>query len=219
MLHTSQSELSWNSAREHLRDSVGDDAYKHWFSRVLLESVAYNTAHISVPTLFLKRWICAHYIKHITECMRSEYPEVENVSITVRTHTRTVNDPVPGNQELMPENTIIDDKDCGVDVETTTQSPQHLGKVQEIQRFVADCYGISHADMLSHKRPASVILPRQVAMYLAKSLTSLSLPAIGRRFKRDHTTVLYAVRKVEKRLKRDAKLAAYVEDITRQLSA
>lgn len=69
--------------------------------------------------------------------------------------------------------------------------------VENIQKTVADFYKIKIADMYSKKRPASIAKPRQIAMYLAKELTQKSLPEIGQLFGgRDHTTVLYAVRKI-----------------------
>jgi hypothetical protein len=71
-------------------------------------------------------------------------------------------------------------------------------KVEDIQRAVCRRYGVSRADMLSARRTATIVLPRQIAMYLAKTITLRSLPEIGRRFGgRDHTTVLHAVRKIE----------------------
>lgn len=69
--------------------------------------------------------------------------------------------------------------------------------VENIQKTVADFYKIKVADMYSKKRPASIAVPRQIAMYLAKELTQKSLPEIGELFGgRDHTTVLHAVRKI-----------------------
>ncbi|HEY7803581.1 MAG TPA: chromosomal replication initiator protein DnaA, partial [Orrella sp.] len=69
--------------------------------------------------------------------------------------------------------------------------------VENIQKTVADFYKIKVADMYSKRRPASIAVPRQVAMYLAKDLTHKSLPDIGDLFGgRDHTTVLHAVRKI-----------------------
>jgi chromosomal replication initiator protein len=71
-------------------------------------------------------------------------------------------------------------------------------RIEDIQRVVARQYNVSRADLLSSRRTANVVRPRQVAMYLAKILTLRSLPEIGRRFGgRDHTTVLHAVRKIE----------------------
>ena len=71
-------------------------------------------------------------------------------------------------------------------------------KIEDIQKLVASHYSVSRADILSSRRTASVVKPRQVAMFLAKMLTLRSLPEIGRRFGgRDHTTVLHAVRKIE----------------------
>ena len=66
-----------------------------------------------------------------------------------------------------------------------------------IQKTVAEYYKIKPADMYSKRRQAKIALPRQIAMYLAKELTQKSLPEIGDAFGgKDHTTVLYAVRKI-----------------------
>jgi len=72
-------------------------------------------------------------------------------------------------------------------------------RIEDIQKRVASHYNVSRADLLSSRRTAAVVMPRQVAMFLAKSLTLRSLPEIGRRFGgRDHTTVLHAVRKIDR---------------------
>ena len=73
-------------------------------------------------------------------------------------------------------------------------------------------YNVSRADLLSSRRTANVVRPRQIAMYLAKTLTLRSLPEIGRRFGgRDHTTVLHAVRKIENLVGNDNVLAEEIE--------
>ena len=63
------------------------------------------------------------------------------------------------------------------------QEPRRV-KIEDIQRIVARQYNVSRADLLSSRRTANVVRPRQVAMYLAKTLTLRSLPEIGRRFRR-----------------------------------
>ena len=97
------------------------------------------------------------------------------------------------------------------------QEPKRV-KIEDIQRIVARQYNVSRADLLSSRRTANVVRPRQVAMYLAKTLTLRSLPEIGRRFGgRDHTTVLHAVRKIENLVGNDAMLADEIEVLKRQL--
>ena len=97
------------------------------------------------------------------------------------------------------------------------QEPKRV-KIEDIQRIVARQYNVSRADLLSSRRTANVVRPRQVAMYLAKTLTLRSLPEIGRRFGgRDHTTVLHAVRKIEGLVGNDAMLADEIEVLKRQL--
>ncbi len=97
------------------------------------------------------------------------------------------------------------------------QEPKRV-KIEDIQRVVARQYNVSRADLLSSRRTANVVRPRQVAMYLAKTLTLRSLPEIGRRFGgRDHTTVLHAVRKIEGLVGADTMLADEIEVLKRQL--
>lgn len=91
-------------------------------------------------------------------------------------------------------------------------------KIEDIQKLVASRYNVSRSDILSERRTAAVVKPRQIAMYLAKILTLRSLPEIGRRFGgRDHTTVLHAVRKIEKALHEDTALSDEVELLKRML--
>jgi chromosomal replication initiator protein len=77
---------------------------------------------------------------------------------------------------------------------------------------------VTRADLLSSRRTAVVVKPRQIAMYLAKTLTLRSLPEIGRRFGgRDHTTVLHAVRKIESLSHADRALNDELELLKRML--
>ena len=90
--------------------------------------------------------------------------------------------------------------------------------IDEIQKSVAAHFNIRISDMHSPRRARSVARPRQVAMYLAKQLTTRSLPEIGRKFGgRDHTTVMHAVRKVEELREHDSGFAEDVELLRRML--
>jgi chromosomal replication initiator protein len=92
--------------------------------------------------------------------------------------------------------------------------------IEEIQRRVAEHYNIRLTDMSSPRRARAVARPRQVAMYLAKQLTSRSLPEIGRKFgNRDHTTVMHAVSRVTELMERDVAFAEDVELLRRMLES
>ena len=91
--------------------------------------------------------------------------------------------------------------------------------IDEIQKKVAEHFNISVKEMQSSRRARTVARPRQIAMYLAKQLTSRSLPEIGRKFDRDHTTVMHAVRKVEELIVEDVSLAENVDALRRALEA
>ena len=96
--------------------------------------------------------------------------------------------------------------------------PDDLKKVriEDIQKVVASHYNVPRTEMLSNRRTRSVVLPRQIAMYLSKTMTPRSLPEIGRRFGgKDHTTVLHAVRKIETMIGNDSQIAKEIELLRR----
>lgn len=76
-----------------------------------------------------------------------------------------------------------------------------------VMHVVCEFFNISKLDLLASRRKACDVRPRQIAMYLAKTLTLASLPRIGNIMNRDHTTVLHAVAKMEKQIQHDAELA------------
>lgn len=91
--------------------------------------------------------------------------------------------------------------------------------VEDIQKKVAAYYDMKVSDMSSPRRLKQVTIPRQVAMYLCKQLTPMSLPDIGRKFGgRDHTTVLHSVRKVSEMMETDHKLASDINYLTNMIS-
>jgi chromosomal replication initiator protein len=89
-------------------------------------------------------------------------------------------------------------------------------KIDDILKVVGRHYNVSKTDLLSPRRARSVVVPRQIGMYLAKKLTARSLPEIGRRFGgRDHSTVLHAVRKIDEVMRSDEKLAKDLAQLIR----
>jgi len=89
---------------------------------------------------------------------------------------------------------------------------------EDIQWAVADYFGVTHMDMLSDRRPSEVVIPRHVAMWLVRRLTTLSLPVIARAFRRgDHTTVMHACSKIEHMLLSDHDLRADIDALIFQL--
>ena len=92
--------------------------------------------------------------------------------------------------------------------------------IEEIIRKVADHYNLRMTDLISARRSRVIARPRQVAMFLSKTLTTKSLPEIGRRFGgRDHTTVIHAVKKIEELKQIDNQIAEEVEILRRMLEA
>jgi chromosomal replication initiator protein len=92
--------------------------------------------------------------------------------------------------------------------------------IEDIQKKVAAHYAIKVSDMHSARRSVAIARPRQVAMYLAKKLTTKSLPEIGRKFGgKDHTTVMHAVKRIDELAKGDKEFADDVELLMRMLQS
>ena len=100
------------------------------------------------------------------------------------------------------------------------RSSERKVSIEDIKRKVCDHYNLRLSDITSARRARAVARPRQVAMYLSKTLTAKSLPEIGRGFGgRDHTTVIHAVKKIEELRAADSHLAEDIELLLRMLEA
>src|SRR5690625_2635392 len=90
--------------------------------------------------------------------------------------------------------------------------------IKVVQKFISEKYNVTIDEMLSRKRTKSIAYPRQVAMYITRELTDMSLPKIGQEFGgRDHTTVIHAHKKITESIKQDpgvqAEINSYLEDL------
>lgn len=98
------------------------------------------------------------------------------------------------------------------------ESTKTLG-LEQIQRIVADHYDIRLADMTSKRRPRNIAFPRQVAMYLCRTMTEHSSPAIAESFNRNHATILHATAAVENKMASDLQFRHTIGKIKRKLYA
>ncbi len=100
------------------------------------------------------------------------------------------------------------------------RSNEYIITIEQIQKKVANRYNIKVSEMSSSRRVRSIARPRQIAMYLAKTLTSKSLADIGSNFgKKDHTTVMHAVKKVNDLMKKDSDFREEINLLTRILQS
>lgn len=91
--------------------------------------------------------------------------------------------------------------------------------VEEILKKVSSHFNIKISDMKSAKRLKAVVLPRQIAMYLSRQLTSSSYPEIGERFGgKDHSTIIHAIRKIEKLMEDDFQIRSTIESLKNELT-
>jgi chromosomal replication initiator protein len=88
---------------------------------------------------------------------------------------------------------------------------------EEIQKTVSKYYNIKLSDLKGKKKSSSIVLPRQIAMYLTRQLTTLSLPEVGQQFSgKDHSTVIYSVKKIEGLIKKDKKIKNDIDQLLKK---
>jgi chromosomal replication initiator protein len=86
--------------------------------------------------------------------------------------------------------------------------------IEAIQLAVAELFGMSVAELKESNSTRAVVIPRQIAMYLAKQLTEASLPEIGREFSgKHHTTVMHSIAKIDEQRRTDAALNKAIEKL------
>lgn len=153
------------------------------------------------PKLAITEEVLAYLARNLTTSVR----ELEGALIKINAHVDISHQAVT--IDLVRD--LLQDMLRGASRRTT---------MREIQTVTADHYGLKRSDLLSRRRVQKIVRPRQVAMYICKLITTKSLPEIARAFDgRDHTTVMYAVRKIEALRKEDAEIDADIALLLRKL--
>ncbi len=114
-------------------------------------------------------------------------------------------------------NTPVDLKMAEAALKDIVDSQERQVTIELIQQVVADFYGITVENLMSPRRTADITYPRQIAMYLGREMTDLSLKAIGQAFNRDYSTVISACNKIEDDLRFDAKIALVLKDLKKRI--
>lgn len=132
-----------------------------------------------------------------------------------RAETETANaDPVIDEARPEPVKTATEDRDWLI---VTLRAPS---TIKDVQRIVAKRYGFTRTDLLSERRTVPLAKARQIAMFVAKSVTTKSLPEIGRHFGgRDHTTILHGIRKIAGMVEADERFRAEIDGLKAHFEA
>jgi chromosomal replication initiator protein len=141
----------------------------------------------------------------LAKSIRSNIRRLEGALIRVTSYASLINRPI----------TLADAENLLRD--TIDQEKQEALTFEQIMKTVADHYDLRIVDMTSKRRQAAITMPRQVAMYLCRSLTSSSLPEIGGAFGKTHATIIHACRHVEKKMETDSNLRQDVSHLMRSL--
>ncbi|MBI5692293.1 MAG: chromosomal replication initiator protein DnaA, partial [Verrucomicrobia bacterium] len=147
--------------------------------------------------------ILSFIAQHITKNIR----RLEGALLKVSSYSALTNKPI----DLPTVERLLHD--------VLMEQAQNVLTIETIQKRVADHYQIRHSDMTSKRRPNNIAIPRQIAMYLARTLTKHSLQEIGDAFGgRDHGTVIHACKAVDNMMEQDSSTRGSVEFLKAQLS-
>jgi chromosomal replication initiator protein len=147
--------------------------------------------------------ILSFIAQHITKNIR----RLEGALLKVSSYSALTNKPI----DLATAERLLHD--------VLMEQAQNILTIETIQKRVADHFQIRHSDMTSKRRPNNIAIPRQIAMYLARTLTKHSLQEIGDAFGgRDHGTVIHACKAVDNMCEQDATTRSSVEFLKAQLS-
>lgn len=155
----------------------------------------------------LKRDVPRDVLDFLAQKITSNIRELEGALIRVIAHAELNNRPIT------VEGVQIQLKDI-------LRANGRRASIEDIQRRVAEYYGIRLPDMQSPRKARAVARPRQIAMYLSKVMTEHSLPDIGRKFGgRDHTTIIHGIRKIETLMAEDPSLKEDIEALKRSIGS
>ena len=166
---------------------------------------------IDVPDLELKKNIIKNRINHIQNQFKESINISEDVMNFIASEAKTnIRELIGVLNRVIAYSRIhkrvLNVNDCK-NILKDVFNQVKVVTVDKIQNTVSNFFNISLTDMLSQRRSRPLARPRQIAMFLAKRLTSRSLPEIGRRFaNRDHTTVIHAVKTITKLSEKDEEM-------------
>jgi chromosomal replication initiator protein len=144
-------------------------------------------------------------VEFLAKRITSNVRELEGALNKVIAHASLIGKPISvlGTQEILKD---------------LLKSNQKIINIEQIQKKVAEKYNLKVSDLSSERKMRNIARPRQIAMYLSKQLTSKSLVEIGKSFgKKDHTTVIHAIRKVEELFKIDTNLQEEINMLQKSL--
>lgn len=146
-------------------------------------------------------------LENIAAKVDSNIRELEGALNKIIAHASLANIPITSEMAEQSINDIVSKKEKVISIEY-------------IQEMVSKYFGIDVRDMKSSKKSNDIVFPRQVAMYLCRSVANASFPKIGDEFgKRDHTTVMHAVRKIDKEIKENANTKLIVDNVKKNITA
>ena len=165
-----------------------------------------------------RRWI-GHGLRHVTPLRTAPSDTERELRDRIDELTKRVSVLSEQVQKLDAAIALKEDRWVSSKDEASARVERQWPSMEAIIRAVIDFYCVSQQELLGKSQGAVIGRPRSIAMYLCRLLTPNSFPNIGRKFNRDHSTVMYAVRKIETRRKVDAILDRDITEIERTLKA
>ncbi len=186
----------WPIAAKRIEAEIGAEYFCQFLAQLRFEGETAGIVELSTPTVFLARYVMSNYSSTILQHLRMLRPDVVSVAFRVRgvtvQHKKIAPAPIP----FIKAQAASIAAPIVTEVQLVERPTRHT--IHWLQGVTGDYFGVSRDDLVSPSRAQRLIIPRQVAMYFARSVFKKSTGDIGRRFGgRDHTTVIHAIKKIE----------------------
>jgi len=219
----------WGRVLTEMRVIAGDRPYRLWISTMKVVSADAERVVLSSPSYYARDIVVDRFgarIAHLIQTHAGKSLPVDFVS------EESPREPTPGGPKghvkrpLVPGSIALDSP-CPFGTLVVVPSEQGAGttlpieprpseaprrlSIEDVKRLTAAYYGVQVADIESKSRQRNFVLPRQVAIFLSKTLLARSYPQIGQRFKRDHTSCVHAVQKITRLMESNPDFAVEVD--------
>lgn len=224
--HDPHNDRTWAAVLETIQRTLGDEVYEAWFKLLKIDRFNDSVLHVSAPTMFVAKRVWDFYYYELSVAVCAQFGDTVTVHVAERRPRNTFSARSKefsrrkdwSKREVAPSSRGVPLATRAPTAECTADVAAQTSVVDRTKRCVARAFRISVSDLESSSRIREHVWPRQIAMYLAREVSSSTLGEVGRSFGgRDHSTVMHAIEKVSSRLERDDGLKEEVAELRRQI--
>lgn len=204
----------WRRVCAQLNADMDDKHYAYWIGSLRVLSATPESIVIACKSPFRRDQTVDKFGQRIANLVALHVPNLGGIDFVFDKLAPALTPPRP--VKLASDGARAADPAACVAVEQTNERRVSM---EEIKKYVAECYDVTVGDLESPSRKKSIVRPRQIAMLVTRRITRRSFPQIAMKYgHRDHTTAIHSCRTIERQMAFDAILAAEVDALMRHFT-